>query len=227
MADQNTMDIPRHRIRLRFRKEGDLRFISHRDLVRVFERAFRRAGFELSMSEGFHPKARMSFPLALSLGIEGLDEVMEVEFRESLAAEEIGSRLRPLLPDGLVVEDIETMKIGASKRRVERVVYEIPVPKDRWQEVTEAIGRVMSQSAWQVASRGRDRSIDVMPQLAALELKDGTLRIEQIITAEASFNPRDLLIEFHLVGLESLGHTIKRTQVKLENKHDFSTAEAL
>ena len=46
------------------------------------------------MSEGFHPKARMSFPLALSLGIEGLDEVMEVEFRESLAAEEIGSRLR-------------------------------------------------------------------------------------------------------------------------------------
>ena len=52
----------RQRVRIRFRKQGDLRLIGHRDLVRCLERLFRRAGLPLGMSEGFHPKPRMSFP---------------------------------------------------------------------------------------------------------------------------------------------------------------------
>ena len=62
----------RQRVRIRFRKSGDLRLIGHRDLVRAWERAFRRAALPLGMSEGFHPKPRMSIPAALGLGIEGL-----------------------------------------------------------------------------------------------------------------------------------------------------------
>ena len=64
----------RQRARIRFRKEGDLRLIGHRDLVRAVERTLRRAGVQLSMSEGFHPKARLNFPSALSVGITGEDE---------------------------------------------------------------------------------------------------------------------------------------------------------
>ena len=45
--------------------------------MRCLERLFRRAGLALSFSEGFHPKPRMTFPLALAVGIEGVDEVME------------------------------------------------------------------------------------------------------------------------------------------------------
>lgn len=221
------MENQRFRIRIRFKKEGDLRFISHRDLVRVFERAFRRAGFELGMSEGFHPKVRMSFPLALSLGIEGANEIMEVEFRRQLTAEETGSRLRPLLPPGLVVEDIEIRAPGASKARIERILYEIPVPRSHWPQVNERISQLLSHSTWQVPSNGRDRTIDVMPQLVVLELIDGKLRIEQRITPGASFNPRDLLRELQLNDLESSGAIIKRTKVELERKPDREAARAL
>ena len=60
-----------HRIRIRFTKKGDLRLLSHRDLVRAFERLFRRVGVELAMSQGFHPRPLMTFPDALALGIAG------------------------------------------------------------------------------------------------------------------------------------------------------------
>ena len=72
----------RLRVRIRFSKQGDLRLIGHRDLMRCLERVFRRAGLALGFSQGFHPKPRMTFPLALAVGIEGLDEVMEVELAE-------------------------------------------------------------------------------------------------------------------------------------------------
>ena len=48
----------RHRARIRFRKEGDLRLTGHHDLMHVWERLFRRAGWQLRMSTGFHPRPR-------------------------------------------------------------------------------------------------------------------------------------------------------------------------
>ena len=75
----------RHRIRVRFEKSGTLRYIGHRDLMRLLERLFRRAGVVPAMSEGFHPKPRVSFPLALAVGIEGRAELFELEIRGFLA----------------------------------------------------------------------------------------------------------------------------------------------
>src|SRR5687768_4212376 len=96
----------RQRVRIRFRKEGDLRWISHRDLARAFERLFRRMGLRLSMSEGFHPKARMTFPSALALGIAAHDEVMELELAEPADAADLAARFTALAPPGLVVFDV-------------------------------------------------------------------------------------------------------------------------
>src|SRR5215475_14275688 len=79
----------RQRVRIRFTKQDDLRWISHRDLMRVWERLFRRAGVALSMTEGFHPKPRINFPSALAVGIAGLDELLEVDLSEEQTAESL------------------------------------------------------------------------------------------------------------------------------------------
>ena len=71
--------------------------------MRCFERLFRRAGLALSMSQGFHPKPQMTFPLALAVGIEGRDEVMEIELTESPPAEELLAQLRPQSPAGAAI----------------------------------------------------------------------------------------------------------------------------
>ena len=97
------------RARVFFGKQGDLRFIGHRDLVRTFERALRRSGLELKLSEGFHPKAKLSFPLALGVGIEGRQEVMEVEFDQPIAADQLLATLQAQGPRGLDVTHVEVL----------------------------------------------------------------------------------------------------------------------
>jgi len=111
----------RLRVRIRFTKQGDLRLIGHRDLMRCFERVFRRAGLALSFSQGFHPKPRMTFPSALAVGIEGLNEVMEVELAKAADAEDLLRRLRRHAPPGLVFLAAEALPEGSRKVRVQSV----------------------------------------------------------------------------------------------------------
>ena len=120
--------VVRLRVRIRFCKQGDLRLIGHRDLMRCLERVFRRAGLTLSFSEGFHPKPRMTFPLALAVGIEGVDEVMEIELAERYEAEELLRRLAPQAPPGLAFRAIEILPDSGKKAQVQSVSYEAPIP---------------------------------------------------------------------------------------------------
>ena len=143
----------RLRVRIRFCKQGDLRFIGHRDLMRCLERLFRRAGLALSFSEGFHPKPRMTFPLALAVGIEGVDEVMEVELAERYEAEELRRRLAPQAPPGLAFRAIEVLPEGAKKAQVRSASYEAPIPAPCEAGLGQRIGqsagrRIVADRAW-------------------------------------------------------------------------------
>ena len=102
----------RPRVRIRFSKQSTLRLIGHRDLMRSLERLFRRAGLSLGMSEGYRPKPRMNFPLALAVGIEGRREVMELEVNEAPPADELLARLRAQAPPGLRIESLEVLPPG-------------------------------------------------------------------------------------------------------------------
>ncbi len=124
----------RLRVRVRFSKQGDLRLIGHRDLMRCMERLFHRAGLPLSFSEGFHPKPRMTFPLALAVGIEGNDEVMELELAETITAE-AGKGDSPLLPErpggghrraALVVAQKGTVPFSGAEELLRRLAPQAP-----------------------------------------------------------------------------------------------------
>jgi radical SAM-linked protein len=92
------------RVRLRFTKLGRIRFTSHRDVARLWERALRRAGLPVARTEGFSPRPKVHFGLALSTGHESLGEYLDVDLREPVDPEPLPERLTPLLPPGLDVE---------------------------------------------------------------------------------------------------------------------------
>ena len=78
-----------YRYYLEFSKTGNIRFISHLDLLRLFKRTFKRSGIELVYSQGFNPHPKLGFAQPLSLGYEGLAEILEFEtVREELEAME-------------------------------------------------------------------------------------------------------------------------------------------
>lgn len=205
----------RQRVRIRFCKQDDLRWISHRDLVRVWERVFRRAGLGLSMSEGFHPKARMSFPLALSLGIASTAEVMEVELNEETTADDFCARITPQLPNGLVVTKIQMLEAGVKKSQAKHVTYEIPIPQYLHAEAEQAISRFMSQEEYLVTRTGRHEPLNIRADIEQLCLSDGTLEIHQRVTRTATAKPREILSALGLDQLEECGSYLTRTVVEV------------
>src|SRR4051812_40775667 len=129
----------RQRVRIRFRKQDDLRLISHRDLARTWERLCRRAGLQLSMSEGFHPKPKINFPSALAVGIVGANEVVELDLDELREADELRDLLSQQVPPGMVIESVEIRPDGSAKSHVERVAFSLPIPADRQEALTPRI----------------------------------------------------------------------------------------
>ncbi|HQE05547.1 MAG: TIGR03936 family radical SAM-associated protein [Tepidanaerobacteraceae bacterium] len=95
------------KLRLRFKKEGLARFISHLDLMRTFERAFRRAELPIAFSQGFNPRPKMTFASALSVGISSSSEYLDVEFSEDVSASDVALKLNPALPEGIKVTDVK------------------------------------------------------------------------------------------------------------------------
>src|SRR5207253_468413 len=91
---------PRYKYRVRFAKAGDLRLVSHHDLMHVCERMFRRADLAIPVTQGFNPRPRMWFALSLALGVAGCNEVLEFELSEALAPEEVQARLAKQAPPG-------------------------------------------------------------------------------------------------------------------------------
>lgn len=88
---------------LKFTKEKRLKYISHLDVLRLFQRAFKRAGIRLSYSQGYNPHAKVGFALPLSLGFESSGEYMEIETGPEYSEEEIKERLNAIMPDGIEI----------------------------------------------------------------------------------------------------------------------------
>ena len=205
----------RQRVRIRFRKEGDLRWIGHLDLTRAWERLFRRAGIPLAMSAGFHPKPKMQFPSALALGIEGLDEVVEVQINSDVSAERLLAALSPLAPEGLVITTIEVVP-NQGAAQVRAVAYELPIPAERQTQVQRRLDELHAAPALGI-DRGPDRKpLDLRALLAEARLVDGVLRVRMQLTREASIKASELLAVLGVDDLLRQGRHLTRTAVELE-----------
>ena len=90
-------------VRLRYTKLGKVRWISHRDVARALERSFRVAQLPLAFTEGFSPRPKVSFGLALSVGHESDAEYLDVELARPVAPAHLPGVLSGALPEGIDV----------------------------------------------------------------------------------------------------------------------------
>lgn len=206
----------RQRVRIRFRKQGDLRLIGHRDLVRTMERLFRRAGLRLAQSEGFHPKPRMSFPSALAVGIAAMDEVVELELDEPSTGDTLLGRLASHAVPGLELVSAQTLPPGTAKARLRWATFQVPVPAARRPETARRIAELLASPSVPVCREGRSQPIELLRFLEGLALCEGVLEFRLRADREATPGPRDLLAALGLADLEQQGTHITRTKVELE-----------
>ncbi len=101
------------RLRIRFSKKDALKFLSHLDLLRLWERAMRRAGLPLAYSEGFSPHPRLSFAAPLPVGVTSDAELTDIFLSRWIAPQAFAARLREQLPRAIQLTDVQTCALEA------------------------------------------------------------------------------------------------------------------
>jgi len=206
----------RQRVRIRFAKQGDLRFVGHRDLMRAVERLFRRARLPLRFSQGFHPKPRMSFPWPLAVGMAGADELVEVELCETPDAEDLRARLASEAPPGLKIRNVAVLPEGAAKAKVRFVRYEMPVAEALRGQLPARIERLLAADRHPVVRPRRDRTVDLRPLVKQLAFDGETLRMRLELDPAGCVSPRDVAAALGLADLERQGACFTRTAMEIE-----------
>jgi radical SAM-linked protein len=208
----------RHRIR--FAKRGDLRLVSHHDLMRCLERVLRRAELPVATSQGFNPRPKLSFPLALGLGIEGLREVLELELSEAMTPDEVLRRLSAVSPPGL--EFLEAVPAPKKAGQVDAVEYRLPLPEGRQGAASDAASALLAKEHCPYVRRKPDRDvpIDLRPSVldVRVEPADGTLRLRLKFGPGGSARPEEVLDALGLRDLLADGLVLSRTEVALASE---------
>jgi radical SAM-linked protein len=91
------------RIRIKYTKGDEVKFISHRDLMRVFQRAVRRANMPIAYSQGFNPHMKISWGQALKVGKTSDSESAELQLENWIKPQELRERLNAQLPKGIEI----------------------------------------------------------------------------------------------------------------------------
>jgi radical SAM family uncharacterized protein/radical SAM-linked protein len=167
------------RLRASFGKLGEMKMISHLDLVRLFDRAVRRASLPVSFSGGFHPAPRIMIANALSLGYTSTGEIVEFEMKTAVPPSEFQQRLAAELNEQMplyTVEEIPLQSLTASQL-INRAEYRLTVSTDnvqilstQWQNWANLIQQSTEIWQTQTTKSGKTREVNLRERLYELEL---------------------------------------------------------
>jgi radical SAM-linked protein len=187
-------------LRVRFTKRGRVRFVSHRDVARAFERAFRIERLPLAFTQGFAPRPKVSFGLALSVGHESDAEYLDFELtHEPVTLSAVGGELSGALPEGIDVTGLGPLaeRAPALQEAVTAVEYDVEVVDafdagpPKVEAVSDVVGAALA-SPTLVTTRtrkGRELEEDVRPAIRRLEVA-GATETGVLLRLEVSTQPR-------------------------------------
>jgi radical SAM-linked protein len=174
-----------NRLRVRFRRGAEVRFISHLDIIRLWQRALGRAGVDLAYSEGFNPHPRISLAVPLALGITSEAELMDVFLAGYISPHSFTSLVSQQLPVG--IEVLQVYQIATTMPSLQSQV--------RYAE-------------YRVEVAAKDGSEAVEAALAALLSREHLPWQHQRDTGPKSYDLRALIDELWLAGCQGGGCTI-------------------
>jgi len=188
------------RLRIRYSKKGKVRFISHRDVARIWERALRRVGVSVAYSQGFSPRPKLSFGLALSTGHESEAEFLDLELSDedgdwtAVRGEDLAARLTAALPVGLDVVAVAPVEKGDSlQQAVTSCTWAIEVDDVDREYMDAWVAGVLSREEIVVERERKGKPVveDLRPHVLALDIT-GTTETGIRLSADLGTQPRAL-----------------------------------
>jgi radical SAM-linked protein len=188
------------RLRIRYSKKGKVRFVSHRDVARIWERALRRVGVSVAYSQGFSPRPKLSFGLALSTGHESEAEFLDLELSDedgdwtAVRGVDLAARLTAALPVGLDVVAVAPVEKGDSlQQAVTSCTWAIEVDDVDREYMDAWVAGVLSREEIVVERERKGKPVveDLRPHVLALDVT-GTTETGIRLSADLGTQPRAL-----------------------------------
>ncbi|WP_243546711.1 TIGR03960 family B12-binding radical SAM protein [Pseudodesulfovibrio tunisiensis] len=197
--------------RLWFTKLGPAAYLSQLELQSVFERTFRRARLPLSFSAGFHPMPRISFGMALPVGVESRAEWLNIFLREDMEPVAVAKLLKGLLPEGIDMLKADRLSMGKKQPQQVEEVFRISFADDNC--VDQYINQWMSfrdaneLSVEKLTKKGKVKKIDLRAMTKSVEQVDNTVEVVfdwrnsymSPLTIARAVMPEATLLDFSLV----------------------------
>ncbi|NLX09098.1 MAG: DUF2344 domain-containing protein [Chloroflexi bacterium] len=205
------------RIRIRYGKQGALRFVGHLDLSKTWERVLRRAAVPVEYTQGFNPRPRMQFAAALQVGVTSESEFLDVWLTERLPGsfDDWIERLNATSPAGLRTYAIEDVPIrgDALPTLVSSAEYVFTFdsgvsPDDLRQRVAALL------TAPQIERVRRDKPYDLRPLILGLTVTGGQTVIAEMVTGDRGMGRPDELLD--ALGFEPGSAQIHRRRLVLQ-----------
>lgn len=211
---------PRQKLLFKYTLDGDLRFISHHDTVRLFQRALTRAALPVRFTEGFNPHPKIQLPVPRPVGVASQDEALVVEFEPALVPADACRRLGAQLPPGLQLLGAQVVEAGQSTQP-EAVRYRLTAPPPAKIDLPQRVRQVLESDVVQVERNNpktRDRRvIDIRPYVQDLCVVGGAVEFTLRVTAQGSARPAEIA---QVLGYnaDSINHRIQRMEIRWLSK---------
>jgi radical SAM-linked protein len=194
--------------RVYFDKYGEMKFISHLDLLRFFERLFNKAEIPVKYSEGFHPRPKMSFGSPISLGTEAYNEIMDFETDAEISNEEVVKRLNESPVLGFKVHKVEEVPRKSSiMEEFTNMLYTVEGSQEDMDKLEKLFNR--NEILEVREKKGKTVTRNLKERLKTFSREGNKISMEIINTSPNSY--------FEMVGIEQQNVQIKRLGYKINN----------
>lgn len=166
-----------HRLRVRFKRGQEVKFISHLDLMRLWQRALHRAGIPLAYSEGFSPHPRISLAAPLPIGVTSETELMDLYTTQQVSPHFFTAAVSQQLPPGIEILQVNqiALTLPSLQSQVRYAEYKVEVETEREpKEIESALASLLSAKhlPWQHQRDTGTRSYDLRALIDDLRLID-------------------------------------------------------
>lgn len=208
---------------IKFRVGGALRFLSHAETLRVFQRACVRGRISIRYSQGFNPRPRLSLPLPRPVGVESDDELLCLKVHKSTEnggdlCSSVAAELSAQLPEGIELISVNVAGLGASYQPLS-ATYVLALRREYLNDELKAtIERLLASESLNFqrqtgARNARIKNIDVRPFLTSIETSDQSIIVECSISPAGSVRVDEVLSLLQL-DQSMLAAPIRRTTVR-------------
>lgn len=210
------------RLRVTFSRGDELKYVTHLDMMRFWERTLRRAGVPIAYSEGFSPHAQIALAAPLAVGVTSDAELMDVFLSERMTPRAFVDAVTPQLPPSVRVLRAEEagMSLPSLQAEVRAAEYEVDVAGAALAEADQAVQRFLAAESvpWQHKREEEVRSYDIRPLVFELEARTGEdgVRLRMLLRNDSSGSGRPEQVAAAL-GLPAPAR-IHRTRLVLASK---------